>query len=271
MADPGYLSKAPELLRAFIQFCHAERKIRPALTGQTLAAVDEYELEYQRVIRSPRPQGPAALLAAMGVLDDQESWEDDPDPWEEEPFEVERYVLHALAEEVGGQDVLGSLDDRPLPDQEFGWAGVPADLHDRVGEVLACCDRCCGDLLGAEYRTACPGGCWPAPCQACQARCATSKPGVIAASLCWVIGKGNHRFGQRAGELRVKDLMSYFSLGQSSVSERGYEIMHAAGIRPTGAYEVRLGSPDLLVSARRRQIIEVRDHHHATISGKSRT
>lgn len=33
---------------------------------QTLDAVDEYEPGYQKLIRSPRPQGPAALLAAMG-------------------------------------------------------------------------------------------------------------------------------------------------------------------------------------------------------------
>jgi hypothetical protein len=63
----------------------------------------------------------------------------------------------------------------------------------------------------------------------------TSKPEVIAASLCWVNGKGNHCFGQRSGELRVKDLMNYLSLSQSSVSERGYQIMHAAGFQPAGA------------------------------------
>jgi hypothetical protein len=88
VADPEYLSRAPALLRAFIRFCHAERKIRPGLTDETLAAVDEYEPEYQRVIRSPRPQGPLALLAAMGVLGDEQPWPGE--PWAEEPFQVER-------------------------------------------------------------------------------------------------------------------------------------------------------------------------------------
>jgi hypothetical protein len=263
VADPGYLSKAPELLRAFIRFCHAERKIRPALTGDTLAAVDSCEPEYQRVIRSPRPQGPAALLAAMGVLGDQEQWDDE--PFEDEPFEVERHLLDVLAGEVGGQDALGSLDGTPLPDEEFGWTGIPAELHDEVAVVLAACDRCCDDLLGAEYRTA---------CRRLLARAApglagmlrrTTKPEVIAAALCWVTAKGNHRLGQRPGELLVKDLMKYFGLSQSSVSERGYEIMRAAGIGPTSAYGLCLGSPDLLVSARRRQIIELRDRHRAAI------
>lgn len=78
-----------------------------------------------------------------------------------------------------------------------------------------------------------------------------------------------HGDGEGAKDwLRV---LSYFSLGQSSVSERGYQIMHAAGIQPAGACPaVRLGSPDLLVSARRRRIIELRDRHRATISGVGR-
>jgi len=67
VADADYLAKAPDLLRAFIRFCHRERAIRAELTTQTLDAVDKHEPEYQKLIRSPRPQGPAALLAAMGL------------------------------------------------------------------------------------------------------------------------------------------------------------------------------------------------------------
>jgi hypothetical protein len=259
VADPGYLSKAPALLRAFIRFCHADRGIRPALTDETLAAVDQWEPEYQRVIRSPRPQGPMALLAAMGALGDEEPWLDE---------SVEQPLLDGLAEEVGGADVLDSLGDTPLPDEEFDWDKVPDDVRDRLGQVVAACDRCCDDLLGAEYRTA---------CRRLLARAAPglsgmlggqAKPEAIAAAACWVIGKGNQRFGQQLGELRIKDLMSYFSLGQSSVSERGYQIMRAAGIQPASAYpQVRLGSPGLLVSARRRRIIEIRDHLRASLNG----
>ncbi len=263
-ASPEHLSQAPALLRAFIRFCHAERKIRPALTGETLAAVDEYEPEYQRAIRSPRPQGPMALLAAMGVLDGEE-------PWQDEPFQVERYFLDALAEEVGGPDALDALDDTALPDEAFGWDQVPAEVRERVGEVLAACDRCCDDLLGAEYRTAGRRLLARAVPGLSGMLQGTGKPEAIAAAVCWVIGKGNQRLGQGAGELRVKDLMSHFGLGQSSVSERGYQVMRAAGIHPASAYPaVRLGSPDLLVSARRRRIIELRDRHRAAISGEPR-
>jgi Domain of unknown function (DUF6398) len=260
VASPEYLSKAPALLRAFIRFCHAERKIRPALTEQTLAAVGEHEPDYQRVIRSPRPQGPAALLAKLGVLGDDK-------PWEDQPFDVHQHILEQLAEEAGGQEELDSLQDIALPEEEFGWDQVPAGVRDRVADVLAACDRCSDDLLGAEYKTACRRLLARAVPGLSTMLHGTAKPEVIAAAVCWVIGKGNQRLGQGPGKLRVKALMSYFGLGQSSVSGRGYQVMRAAGIQPAIAYpSVRLGSPDLLVSARRRRIIELRDRHRTAIS-----
>jgi Domain of unknown function (DUF6398) len=266
VADVSYLSEAPGLLRAFIRFCHAERKIRRPLTDETLAAVDQYEPEFQRVIRSPRPQGPAALLASLGVFGDDEPWDEGP----AEPFAIEQYFLDGLAEEVGGPDVLDSLDDTPLPDEEFSWDEVPHRDRGRVADVLAACDRCCDGLLGAEYKTAARRLLARAVPGLSSMLGGTARPEVIAAAVCWVIGKGNQRIGQGRGEVRVKDLMSYFGLGQSSVSERGYQIMRAAGIQPAGGYPLRLGSPGLLVSARRRQIIGLRDRHRAAINNERR-
>ena len=69
VAPADYLAKAPDLLRAFIRFTHAEVGLRSDLTNETLAAISALEPRYQDAIRSPRPQGPAALLAALG--DDQ--------------------------------------------------------------------------------------------------------------------------------------------------------------------------------------------------------
>lgn len=75
VAPASYLTKAPDLLRALIRFAHAEAGIRAPLTAETLAAVDTWEPRYQQLIRSDRPQGPAALLAAMGVLDPEGPWD----------------------------------------------------------------------------------------------------------------------------------------------------------------------------------------------------
>jgi hypothetical protein len=73
VAPASFLAKAPEVLRAFIRFAYHEREIRDALTMETLDAVDRWEPAYQQAIRSPRPQGPTGLLAAMGLVDPEEA------------------------------------------------------------------------------------------------------------------------------------------------------------------------------------------------------
>lgn len=60
------------MLRAFVRFGHDERGIRSELTEQTVAAIDACAQEFQRLIRSDRPQGPAALLAAMEAFGEPE-------------------------------------------------------------------------------------------------------------------------------------------------------------------------------------------------------
>ncbi len=253
VAPPAFLAKAPALLRGFIRYCHDERGIRSSLTQETLAAVDRYEPEYQRAIRSPRPQGPEALLAAMGLLGE-------PD----DEFPAEKFLLDHLADDVGGYDVLDSLGDHPLPDEEFAWGSVPEDARGQVQKVLEGCDRCADDLLGPEYRTACRRLLARAARGIPGTPLASAKPEQVAAAVCWVIGRGNHRFGTRPGELKVKDLTGYFGIAGSTASQRGYQVIQAAGLRLAEDISViRPDSPDLLVSERRRQIINQRDHYRA--------
>lgn len=260
VAPADYLARAPALLRALIRFCHHERGIRTALTDQTLAAVDEWEPQYQQIIRSPRPQGPAALFATMGLLDSGGPWSMPDD----EELEYPEIMLDTLRRAVGGQDALDALDDRPLSDDPFAWDEIPADIHECVGEVLALVDRCCDEILDVEYRTA---------CRRFLARAAAGNPEVFrrrgrgdtaAAAVCWVIGKANDLFFLWGSGMLVKDLMGHFGLQQGGVSQRATTLLKAAGF-PTDHYgRMDLGSPQLLVSSRRRRILELRDHYCAT-------
>jgi hypothetical protein len=262
VADVPYLAKAPDVLRAFIPFCHHERGIRAALTADTLAALDHYEPEYQRTIRSPRPQGPAALLAAMGALNAQ-------DPWhflDGELPSVPEVMLDTLRQAVGGEDALDMLDDAPLPDEPFGWDLIPGDIHERVAEVLRLVDRCCEELLDVECRTA---------CRRYLGRAAAGDPHIFrrrsqartaAAAICWCIGKANNIFPDR---MLVKDLMGHFGMGQSSVSQRSEPFLRAIGVDPHNQFgEMNLGSPDYLTSARRERILALRDHYR-TLAGSA--
>ncbi|MDV3127923.1 DUF6398 domain-containing protein [Mycobacterium sp. 21AC1] len=236
VAPSDYLAKAPDLLRAFIRFAHTEVGLKSMWTDQALAAVDEWEPEYQSVIRSERLQGPAALLAQMGLDVDEDGW---------------------LAAQVGGQPALDALDDAPLPDEPFCWDGIPEDAAPRVAEVLTLVDRCCDELLDVEYRTA---------CRRLFARIASSSPSsfsrgrveTVAGAVVWIIGKANDLFGLYGTGMHVKDLLSQFGIRQGGVSQRAETLLRAGGFHPS-THELRLGSPDYLVSSRRRHIIELRD------------
>jgi hypothetical protein len=257
VAPADYLAKAPELLRAFVRFAHVEVELRSDLTDETLAAINAWEPQYQQTIRSPRPQGPAALFAALGL--DTEDMADMPfGPEESENFKHSK--LDWLALDVGGPIQLERLDDEPLPDEPFRWEGIPDDVTARVHEVLLLIDRCCEEMLDFEYRTA---------CRRVLARIASSEPEVFrrkgraetaAAALVWTVGKANHLFEQRTGGMRVSDLMNHFGLGQSTVSQRAATMLRAGGFHDD-TYHVRLGAPDYLVAAGRRRIITMRDRY----------
>jgi hypothetical protein len=259
VAPASYLAKAPELLRAFVRYAHAQRGIRKVRTEETLAAIDEHEPEYQELIRSARPQGPMALLAAMGVVD--------PDgPWElpgQEPSGPGEYLMRVLLAEVGGEQALATLSEEPLPDEDFDWSGIPDDTHARVQETLVLCDRCCEELLDHEYRTA---------CRRYLAMVARGNPEVFrrrgssvtaAAAVCWTIASANDLFHPGRGRMLVKDLLAHFGIMQGSVSQRALTLMKAAGVLDRdyygSAWDIQLGTPDLLVSGRRRRIIELRE------------
>lgn len=257
-ADASFLAKAPALLRGFIRFCHSEHGIAPPLTEETLAAVDQYETDYQRAIRSSWPQGPQALLTAMGLTGE-------PDPL----ALAHQHLLDGLAEEIGGYDVLDSLDNAPLPDEDFAWDSVPADVRDQVAVALDQCDRCADELLGPEYRTACRRLLARAAPGIPGTSLASARPELVAAAVCWAIGRCNHRFGTRPGELKVKDVTGFFGITGSTVSQRGYQVIRAAGLRASKDYSAICPVPvSLLASERRRWIITMRDRHRETLEGR---
>ena len=174
-------------------------------------------------------------------------------------------MRHLLEDAVGGAKALDNLDTKPLPDEEFVWRNVAEDIRERVGEVLSMCDSCCDEMLDVEYRTA---------CRRLLARVATGNPRVFrrkaradtaAAALCYAVGKANDLFSASGERMRVKDLLGYFGLSQAGVSQRAETLLNAAGIAAYDRYgvgrygDMSLASPALLVSSRRRSIVDLRD------------
>lgn len=267
MADRAFLAPMPDLLRAFVRFAHAERGISALLTEDTLGAVDDFEADYLRAIGAGSgglgglgaagfgglggPGGPGGLdpVRLPGALVGL-------DPEEVDLAEIGAAIMSSFADRVGGAEVLRSLDDRPLPDEAFAWAGIDEDIAPRVDEVLRLCDDCCDTLLDTEYRTA---------CRRLLARIARGGPEVFrrkgradtaAAAICWTIGRENDLFGGDEG-IYAKDVVGHFGL-TGSVSQRSGTLLRAAGLT-NAAGAPSPGSADLLVSTERRNLLDARD------------
>jgi hypothetical protein len=248
VADAAYLAKLPDLLRAFIRYCHDRQGIRSALTDETLAAVEHWEPEYQRVIRSARPQGPAALLA--GLFPRSEDKDDLSGP---------EIMLEGLDRKVGGRIQLQNLDDVPLPDEPFEWAGIAEDIRPVVQDMLGACDRCADELLDVEHRTAMRRFLSRAAVGDPAAFRRKASPARGGAAIAWVICRANDTVGATWSPLSVQELLAWFGV-KGSVSQRAETLLRANGVNPHRLYgTMELGAPDLLTSKRRREIIEQRD------------
>ena len=249
VGGPSYLTKLPDVVRAFIRYCHDRQGIRAALTAETLAAVDHHEPEFQRVIRSVRPQGPAALLARM--LEMQAYAGDD--------LGTGEIMLEGLDRTVGGRMQLQDLDDTPLADEPFEWAGIPEDVRPVVREVLDACDRCAEALLDVEHRTAMRRFLSRAAAADPAAFRRKASPARGAAAVAWVICRANDTVGAYWSGLTVQELLAWFGV-KGSVSQRAEPLLRANGVDPHRLYgSMDLGAPDLLTSQRRAGIIAARD------------
>ncbi len=241
------LSKLPDLLRAFVRYSHAERGIRSSLTAQTLASVDQWEPVFWAAIRTDGPSGMATLLAGMFGGAETDDWD------------FEAYMIDSLAEEVGGPLQLMALDDDPLPDEPFAWAGIPDDIRPVVTEYLQACDRVADELFDVEHRTA---------MRRLLSRAAVGDPAIFrrrsstargAAAVAWLVTRANRSAGGDRGSVSVGDLIAAFGV-TGSVSQRAEPLLRAIGVDP---FEYReqpsLGTPDLLTSRTRAAIMGYRD------------
>lgn len=247
IADPAYLAKLPDVLRAYVRYCHARNGIRRELTEETLAAVDLHEPEYRRLIHGERQTAMAGLAEAILESERLKHLSD------------EEIHLEYMADEVGGVATLMALDVEPLPEEEFDWTGIPAEIHPTVQAILDECDACADALLDAEHRTA---------MRRFLAGAAQNDPSLFrrrgspvrgAAAVAWVICTANRTVGSYRSPMTGKDLLAHFGI-TGSVSDRAQSLIRAAGIDMHLTYgSLRVGSPGLLVSRRRRGLVDERD------------
>jgi hypothetical protein len=92
---------------------------------------------------------------------------------------------------------------------------------------------------------------------------------TAAAAVCWILGKANELFSPSGGGMLVKDLMAHFGLHQGGVSQRATTMLRAGGFSTHHYGGMELGTPDLLVSSRRRSILERRERFRSLLEDGS--
>lgn len=247
IAEPAYLAKLPDLVRAYIRYCHDRNDIREDLTAETLAAVDHYEPVYLEQIRGDRQRDMAALAEALLEAERHNHLTD------------EEIHLDYLADEVGGVEALMRIDAEPLPAEEFDWSGIPEEVQPTVQAILEECDACADEILDTEHRTAMRRFLATAARRDAGLFRRKGSPVRGAAAVAWVIATANRTIGSHRSPMTGKDLLAHFGI-TGSVSDRAQSLMRAAGIDLRLTYgSLRVGEPGLLVSARRRELVDERD------------
>jgi hypothetical protein len=268
VAPPDYLKQAPDLVRAFVRYCHAKRGIPRELTTQTLREIDDDEPAYQQAITEPHRHGAEALLERIGALGPLGLGDlgdlDDPELDLDDDAGYEQHVLDALASMVGGADALDRLNADPLPDEPFSWEGITDDIRDRVSEVSELADGCCAALFDVELRTAARRLLAKVAATDPQIFRRRSSPATAAAAVCWIVAKANDRLDlYQSGGTRVKDLMAHFRL-TGTPSRRAEVMLRAIGVGYS-YYGIELGDADLLVAKQRADVIAHRDRLRSTL------
>lgn len=219
----------PDLLRAWTRFVHARAGLEADLTAETLAAVDEHEPVFRRLLsgEDDAPLGVGEMLAQMlsGELGD-----DSPDP----------------------DDVW--LD--PLPDEPLR---LPANLSDpaiaEIRAVLAVAEPVALDVGGVEFRTALRRT--AAELAECDARIFTRGRSTArtAAALTWAVGMMNDLVG-RYDPITAGELLASFDL-TGSVTDRGTTMLHELGWHDAEDASARPIHLDLTTSAKRADYVEL--------------
>ena len=91
-----------------------------------------------------------------------------------------------------------------------------------------------------------------------------SSPVRGAAAVAWVVATANRTIGSYRSPMASRDLLAHFGV-TGSVSDRAQSLIRAAGIDLRLTYgSLRVGDPGLLVSGRRRELLDERDRPQET-------
>lgn len=250
IAEAEYMASMPGALRAIAQFANERSGIPQELVDDVLETVDAYEPNY--------------LLEIDGEPFSGDPFSGDPFSGDSDPRlrgtlrELYRLQLDDLAEVAGSPEALDDLDTRPLPSETLDETGVPTDILPRVRRTAELATASAEDYFDdPEIGTV---------ALRVLTRVAAADPAIFrrrsrdetgAAAICWIAAKNNGWFSE-SGDT-VQAFMQSMGLN-GSPRQRAEPMLRALEVAPDPYFDVALGDPELMTSARRTVIIEARDH-----------
>jgi len=271
--DADHLARVPDVLRAFVRFADADRGLRPDLTEQTLGTVDLLEDDYQTTIRTPRHQGPMALLEAMGApvgpppglegddLDDADVDTEDLDA------RIAEIMLDRLARQVGHDELL-TFGVRTLPPVLFDPEGVDERHRARVAEIVALVDDACSELFDDPELRFAAHRLLSDVVAGDVTVLSRGKAASAAGVLLWIVAKANDAFESGWG-VGVADLMEHLGIGSGGVSGRAPAVLDAAGLPRQEFGGMDLGTTQYLTGDRLRDLVTLRNRYLPRLAASS--
>ena len=256
LVDEHIARRIPQLLKAFAVWCLGQAAAPDRDVVAVRDAVDEFGPDYVGLVTSfealrlrEAVKDYARLLGdSVGIVPVLETTD---------TFDWTEFALDRAAAEVGGREALTALDAEPLPDEDFDWSVVPADIRGPVTETVALLDALATERFDVEFRTA---------CRRFLATAVSGDPDIFrrrgstasaAAVAAWLVGRANGIVARGGDGMTAGDLWAHFGLKGGS-SSRGPTFRKAAGLDPYALGD-SLGHPEWLTSATRRHLVRRRD------------
>lgn len=197
------------------------------------------------------------------------------------------FLRWQLAEQLGGQPAVDALDAAPLPDEPLDLAPVPEDVRPRVAEVAALvdgfvdevaaegaldfCARADGPVmelggdpahgrrLGVELRTACRRFLVSVASAGPDTFRGRARTDTAAAAVAWAVGRANELVGPVPAAIRSGQLQVRFGTAASPATRARTMLAAIGADAPAWSGQVVLGTPDLLTSTYRGELLRQRD------------
>ena len=238
--DPAEYARVPELLSAFVRFCHDLAKIDATATRMALAAIHRSTGTFHALRAAPHVVQERAVIAPQDALLDLAA-------------EISAWRTGNAVDLLGSPEALASLTAEALPDENLDVSGLPDDIIERVRRICEYADLIADEFYDVEFRTA---------TRRLLGKIARTDPALFrgrskdeteAGAILWIATRANEVLGSHAMPTTTT-VQRTLGLG-SSPAQRGIRLLAALGITHTAYQTLGLGDPALLTSAKRAEII----------------